>query len=675
MSYGDKYKFEYKDQPLGRRTTVIISEDGYTGEVEWIKGGGDPVQIESKSDNNYILNQIYGSECTLNIISETSMKFVDLFNSNAFKYKVTIWKEPEPDESQIVWWIGYLLPDEYSEPLDFYINYEVSLRARDVLGGLKTTDFLNDNGQKYVGKAKVIKIIADCLKKTGLNLFINFSVNLEEVNFPGTIDPLDNIYLDYEAFYLEKTPTCEYVLKQILQSFGARIIMNTGSWWIQRVALFRSQHTVYAYDANGNYIYNFLYNPSKTYSGKYDETNNRLYFADKKGQLDINPAFKEFKIIQNLGKKTSATNNGSFEFFNGKNIPGWSVTKTENHDYEIIERVTLGEVHSDSNNYCFKSFSKPNQTQGQAEWLILKSDAVKITLDENKGLKLSFDGRAVYTQGKIKVKIGNKCLAIKDVAYPNNLELYGPEVECVLVDEEIEYDNVNYDYMLRWGSASATEMKTYTLNFLPTEPIDDYITISFYMPHKNINYFPAINQLTYLDNISVDFTDRSGQTNYPREVSYYVNVDQNNNEVPSEIESIVGDLPELTDKEDIYIGGYWGFNRIDFIPTYSWLVLGTDRQLSLMEILADSILDQHLKPKQQISAELRGNFDFNHTIIIPFMGNKMYLPIRISLSDKYCKFDVEMIELLETDGEGGKVLATNLLEPIATNNDQLIKIT
>lgn len=675
MSYGDKYKFEYYDQPLGRRTTVIISEDGFTGEVEWVTAGGDPVQIESKSDNNYIFNQLYGSECTINLISNTSMKFVDLFNSNAFKFKITIWKEPEPDESQIVWWVGFVLPDEYSEPLDYYVNYEVSIRARDVLGGLKNANFLQDNGQKYVGKARVATVIAECLKKTKLNMFINFSVNLEEINFPGDIDPLDHIYIGYEAFYLEKTPTCEYVLEQILQSFGARIIMNTGSWWVQRVSLFRSQHTVFAYDANGNYIYNFLYNPVKTYTGKYNTTNNRLFFTSKNGQLDINPAFKEFRIIQDLGKRTSATNNGSFEFFDGKNIPGWSVEQiSSNHDYEIIERVTIGEQHSDSNKYCFKSFSKPNQTSGNLERLIWKSDPVKISLSETKGLKISFEGRANIQRAKIRIKIGNKCLAIND-STQWDLDYHGREVDCHLVDPDpYEASNLEYEYMMWWGNTTE-ELQTYTLNFIPDAPIDEYLTILFYMPHLTSRYFPAVNKTYYLDNVSVDFTDQSGQANYPKEVSYYINVDQNNNEVPSEIKSIVGDLPELTDKEDIYVGGYWGFNGIDFVPTYTWLILGTDRELSLMEILADSILDQHLKPKQKISAELRGNFDFNHAILIPFMDNKIYLPIRNSLSDKYCKFDVEMIELLETDGEGGKVLATHLLEPIATSDDQLIKLT
>ena len=639
MSYGDKYKFEYKDQPLGRRTTVIISEDGYAGEVEWIKGGGDPVQIESKSDNNYILNQIYGSECTLTIISETSMKFVDLFNSNAFKYQVTIWKEPEPDESQIVWWIGYLLPDEYSEPLDFYINYEVSLRARDVLGGLKTTDFLNDNGQKYVGKAKVTTIIANCLRKTRLNLFINFSVNLEEVNFPGAIDPLDNIYLDYEAFYTDKIPNCEDVLKQILQSFGARIIMNKGSWWIQRVAVFRSQHTVYVYGSDGTYYYNFLYNPKLDYTGKYDQTNNRLFFAEKKGNLEINAAYKEFEIVQDYGKRKSIIKNYNFQ----NNVIGihtvteqsndifynWNIIQTPPGNSEVSIRLWW-EQYAQSLNYSF-----PNN---RLSWYA--NDPVYISLT-NKQLKIKINfGKITNGYFIYKIKIGN-----------TYFEVVGEDGE-IATAHNTEYVNEKNWYNINLGSDS--------IEFTIVEQIEGYFIFSFG------------GSDAWLKSIETDFILEDAVS--PEDVNYKVSVDQKNNEIPEMIKSILGDLPNFLDNEDVYSGGYWGFNGAEFVPTYSWVILSTDRRLSLMEILADTILDQYLRPKQKISGELIGNFDFNHTIIIPFMGNKMYFPIRISLSDKYCKFDVEMIELLETDGEGGKVLATHVPDPIATDLGYLIKV-
>jgi hypothetical protein len=681
-TYGEIYNFEYNDF-LGRKTTCKIYQKNFTGVATEIAMGGDPIQIETKSDNDYLFNQIYGSECTLNITATTSLQFIGLFDSDAFKNKVVILKEPEPGEPQEVFWTGFILPDQYSEPLDYYINYPVTLTARDAIGALKDIDFVQTNGSRYVGKVPIIKAIAECLKKTQLELNINFSANLKEVNSSYVNDPLENIFIDYEAFYLSKIPNTEYVLKQLLQSFGCRLVQNWGEWYVQRVSLFRSNHSIFKYTFAGVYASTSVYSPYKTYTGKYDYTNNRLFFIDKKGQLEINPAYKSFEINQSFGKKTSILNNNSFEIFNPKtavvdsgtassyyNIPGWKVTTNPYyHSFDNVTRESIGEKYSDVDKYCFKSYSLPSLPNSafQYEYLTLKSDSIKVKASPNKGIKISFEAITTSQRGKIMVRIGNQYLIIKDTAagQEDDLDYSGKEADTELTATETR---------IWFGVESDEGFQNYTLNFIPVTDIDEFIYIEFSLP-INSYYYNTLNRLFYIDNVNIDFINVSGQLAYPENVLYSVIVNPDNNEKPDTITSILGDMPQLSDNEDIYIGGYWWFDGVGFTPTYTWNVIGTDRDLSLMEILAESILDQHIKPKQKINGTLLGNFDFNHCVLIGFMSSKIYLPIRTTLSDKYCKFDVEMIELLEADGEGGRVLSDHLSQPIVTNEDKLLKIT
>ena len=93
-----------------------------------------------------------------------------------------------------------------------------------------------------------------------------------------------------------------------------------------------------------------------------------------------------------------------------------------------------------------------------------------------------------------------------------------------------------------------------------------------------------------------------------------------------------------------------------------------------MEILGESISDQYKTPKRKLSGILRGNIDYNHSILFPNIFNRKYLPIRIMNSDKYCKFDVEMLEIFPADNSGGRVLATENYELITTDAGELIKV-
>lgn len=89
MSYGTKYKLTFYDS-IGRYITAELQERDYTGAIEEIKGSGEnPVQITFDGEQDKY-DPIKTLSCTLEIWSEINFKFLNLFTSDAKKYKLVV---------------------------------------------------------------------------------------------------------------------------------------------------------------------------------------------------------------------------------------------------------------------------------------------------------------------------------------------------------------------------------------------------------------------------------------------------------------------------------------------------------------------------------------------------------------------------------------------------------
>lgn len=683
MSYGDLYIFEYRDQLLptyGRKTTVKIKQKDYIGSFEYIVAGSDPVKISMNSSDNYLFYPLLGMNCDLEIESDVSFKYLSLFTSDAYKFLVEIWKEPNPGETQILWWSGYLLPDQYSEPATFYENYMVNLTARDGIGALKDIDFVTDNKTRFVGKQRLIKIIAEVLKKTRLQLNINFAVNLQENNTPNGITPdkFENIFLDYAAFYRDDKSgeyvDCEKVLFQILQSLGARLVQSRGEWWITRVTQLQGTYNNFKYDYEGNFISADVKDAVLTYTGVSNITEDRIYWSDRQERLDIDPAYKKFVIHQDYGKLKSIIKNNDFELYSqiiytggtgtttgdGRSYPGGIRTGT---GLNVTIGISNWTLYPNSANYSewpiidssngTKSL-KPKSIVGSTDIgdETLNSDLIEITLNSSKGLKISFDVSGFRCIFYFEIKFGDKWL-------------------------KLDGTTSDTKYLISVSTLYDTNFITTTFNYFPADEITDLFQVKIHIASCS-SADPGLllprGVAIAIDNINVDFIDTTGNLSYPEDIKYSISVNDDNNKIPSDIESIIGDLPGVTDNEDIYVGGYWYWDGSNYVPTSSWKTQGFTGSYTLMEILGESISDQYKTPKRKLSGILRGNIDYNHSILFPNIFNRKYLPIRIMNSDKYCKFDVEMLEIFPADDSGGRVLATENYELITTDAGELIKV-
>jgi len=208
---------------------------------------------------------------------------------------------------QYLFWTGYVLPDNYIEPFHDHKDYIVTFDCIDGLGRLQDTKFLKDDGSYYSGKLTVLDWLREIMFKTGLSLPFEISLSFDELYTPTSAWNciLNRLYLDADTFYVKETPTCDYVLRQILQSFGARIVQSKGSWSIKEVTKYAGSHLVYKSD-----LTTFTHNPVRDYSRV--RSFDRLLFSNKEGDLQISPAFKQFTIKHDFLKRKSILLNSDF---------------------------------------------------------------------------------------------------------------------------------------------------------------------------------------------------------------------------------------------------------------------------------------------------------------------------------------------------------------------------
>jgi hypothetical protein len=173
--YGIKYRMEFDDllEESQKHHRVDILERGYEGELEEIYEGATPILLRYNGNANDPNIVIYPAEITLTLMSETPGKFAELFGPDDRKFKVIYYVDNDPQP----FFIGFILNEFYTEP---YIHepFEVSVTATCGLGEMKNYDFVDDSGNKFKGNLRVMKIMADIFKLTGLQLPIRSTINV-----------------------------------------------------------------------------------------------------------------------------------------------------------------------------------------------------------------------------------------------------------------------------------------------------------------------------------------------------------------------------------------------------------------------------------------------------------------------------------------------------------------
>lgn len=298
------FRYEY-DDIAGRETRVDICKRGYVGDPTLIKGGRNAIEISLRGEgeiNKFI--PILATVADLNLVSEQDQYFIELYTNDRNLYQLKYYKEG------VLKWTGKVLPFTYMEEVK-YPPYYLNIKANDGLPYLSEFYLIQQDGQKFFGTVSLVKLIAYCLSKTGIELNIRVGINLyaEDMDQTDSDDPLDQAYCDYELFYLaSEEPTLDFVLRSILKTFKARLIQWDGVWSIVRAEELSTIYDYREFDKNGDYISNSSFNPIKDV--EYPDQNAVMFTGFPSRELA--PGYGQVKTFYRLGLKPNIIENGDF---------------------------------------------------------------------------------------------------------------------------------------------------------------------------------------------------------------------------------------------------------------------------------------------------------------------------------------------------------------------------
>ncbi|PTN08033.1 hypothetical protein C8N47_11173 [Mangrovibacterium marinum] len=510
MAYGTIIQFQYKDIH-DVNTVVRIKQLDYSGAVTYRNYMSAGAKF-TWGDSSNTIPVIYGSQCTLYVESENDYEFSYLFSSNARKHLV------EVEKSGQLFWIGFIEPDSWSEPL-VAVPYSVEFTAYDGLGMLDNIDFVDDNGDAYTGRMTMLALIQQLLNNTGVRLNLNTATDLKEEQQEVGTDYFEVHSVNLEAF---EGMTCFEVLEQVLQ--GHRILQRNGEWWITSYTLI---------PVGGDVTYRSYENGSAVSSGNIIQSIEDESSWWSEGETDMNmlPAVRNITIEQDYGYQSNVIKNGDFSQLDGSgNLKYWDVS--DGFGYAIKP------LDSDGNVYLFI----PMQLSAPIFDGVWKS--IDFLNAGNGSLKLSFKYGIVSNSADLNTTFSLYIwFAAEDGSY---------------------YSLVNSDDEWVWTPGSLptilpSTIGVYTLaeigenlrsfsETIPPIPNNGVLKIGLDSPNS-----PDIIGAAYADFSLELLLDE--EDSYSGSKSFTVINNQNNNNVPDDISLVIGVIPQIVNNDVIYKGG------------------------------------------------------------------------------------------------------------------------
>lgn len=242
------YKKNFTDIPIEINGTATIDKGSVKDHLDIIRGTGLALELEAS----------------------TLITLEDLYTQDEQDFTVKLYK------NSVLMFHGFLKPDGVYQSF-VRDRWAINLDCIDGLGTLSNLSFVQSTGLHFVGKMKAIDIIYYCLKRTGISLPVNTSINIlyKDLVYSDSLDILTKIKIDSNRYVKVDNDTimsCEEVLKSILELFGAVITQESGEWYIYKAnEIFNSQDILFRrYDIDNVYVGNVTLNINKVLGSQID---------------------------------------------------------------------------------------------------------------------------------------------------------------------------------------------------------------------------------------------------------------------------------------------------------------------------------------------------------------------------------------------------------------------
>lgn len=394
---GLRYFFRYTNL-IDDSFLCKIYKKNYTGEVVEIHGTAN---IEKGSVKNHT-DAIRGTGLDIKLEANLNLTLEDLYTQNEQDFIVKFYK------NDVLMFAGYLKPDGVFQSFvdDHWI---IDITCVDGLGALSNLSFVQESGFRFNGKMKAIDIVYNCLKRTGILLPINTSINTlyDGVIETDSLDILTKISLNSDRYFKNDSQStgegtimsCEEVLKSVLDVFCACITQENGEWYIYKPnEIFKQPNVLFRkYDIDNIYVGNITINFNKSIGSQINNFYPHHCGGNQKIEIQgSNTAFRlgyKYGFVQGILTNPSFLSNGNLVY------DGWSVGDSTNLVNNPLKKNSL----------IIKNSNLGNITN------IIRSNSVTLPIDTFLKVKISFDvkdanGNETWKYIRLRIKNGTKYL-------------------------------------------------------------------------------------------------------------------------------------------------------------------------------------------------------------------------------------------------------------------------
>ncbi|MDC1081349.1 hypothetical protein OAQ15_04520, partial [Flavobacteriaceae bacterium] len=503
-----------------------------------------------------------GSGLELNIQADAGRKFDEFFTSDERTYKVVYKRNND------TLFVGWIEPEGYYESFTAD-TWFIQVNCLDGLSYLENLSYVQPSGLIWSGRQTALEIIINALERTNLDLDVFTNIDVFYTGADENEDILGNIYFNSERFYKDDGETimsCEEVLKDLLQIFGASIIQYNGRWLIYKInQLYNNQNPVFwMYDYQGTIKLGQKYTPGLILSTIGSQINNfPLFHCNTNQQIGLEKGIGSLRIYYEFGFANQPLKNPYLILTN--DIPdNWTVLKPSSYTiFGTVRKVII--IKSGSGDRVLETTGGIDVVQGQS----LKVEVWFIAPESSATARLSL----ILTDGSNDYSIDG------DLTWITGSSEYWTQ-ELAVTFPGIPPNANKYTYIM------------------PPAPVDGLVKFSF--NEGDGDYRPDYCQI-----------DLNKETTNPikGEIWTFENKDIKSSKVADNIEVYNGDA--LT---DFFIGNI--YKKDADTRTATWNRKGGSEELPILHLLGSDLMRLQQKNALLFEGDVKGFVDYFSVIQI-----------------------------------------------------------
>ena len=612
-----KYFIKYFDV-VSVEHRLNIYDDAFVGDA--IQVDGDVMLDYSETDDP--LEAIRGQGLSVNLEANQALTFSDLWSEEEKTYQV------EYKRNGVILFQGWLNPEGFYED---YVSTDwiISFDCVDGLGYLKDLSFVYNDGFPITGRKTYIEVLALALQRTGLYQSIHVDIQIRYTGLSESFDILSSVYANTDRFIKEDGETkskstimsCEDVIRNILEPFGAVLTSFNGYWYIYKPnQLYLNttfDFTSYTHEGIRIDIAYAPIIPLLTDTSLFVGSNWKgatIHHCNSNQSIRSESSIGAYRVNYKYGLEQSLLENPSLISYDGNTIDDW----------DILDNSTMYPFVIGEGGISWDVEYGESTIEAMVSNPIIISKGISLKISQNYLDFVVFTGSGASSAGYINYKVVASDKVISD---PTAVKYYLKDNlnEWSLTDNRIIYENrTTQDVLLD------------TILPPPPEEILDasYIYIYVYSPTQTSNIIRP-NQKVTLDYFKVSYSSvQSG------EIGEFHTVQREDK--PS---SKVDDVKEVATGDnisDIYEGTIYQTDALT--PTITWNRKGFIEEKPLLQIMCEDTLRMSQLPSRVFSGDVYGFFNYLSTVTIDGLYG-VFEPIKYSYNTKMNTISAEFRQI------------------------------